>query len=103
VPVGYPINDRTVLAEVAEFNRAPKEFALRVQNSLAHVVLLRKNWLPPSRPQPPVWSCRQSACPGIWLEPPRFEAPNWPCHSFVVGDGTHQALPTSAMTSPSVQ
>lgn len=32
----YPINDKTVLAEVSEFARAPHNFAFRVQNSLAH-------------------------------------------------------------------
>jgi predicted nucleotidyltransferase len=32
----YPINDKTALAEVAEFERAPREFGARVQNTLAH-------------------------------------------------------------------
>lgn len=32
----YPINDKTALAEVAGFGRAPVEFALRVQGTLAH-------------------------------------------------------------------
>ncbi|HTL54131.1 MAG TPA: nucleotidyltransferase domain-containing protein [Candidatus Limnocylindrales bacterium] len=31
----YPINDKTVLAEVAEFERAPKEFSARVQETLS--------------------------------------------------------------------
>ena len=33
----YPINDKTVLAEVAEFERAPREFDVRVQKTLAHL------------------------------------------------------------------
>jgi predicted nucleotidyltransferase len=33
----YPINDKTALAEVAEFERAPREFGLRVQQTLAHM------------------------------------------------------------------
>ena len=33
----YPINDKTVLAEVAEFEHAPREFAPRVQKTLAHL------------------------------------------------------------------
>jgi hypothetical protein len=33
----YPINDKTVLAEVAEFERAPPEFGLRVQRTLAQL------------------------------------------------------------------
>jgi hypothetical protein len=33
----YPINDKTMLAEVAGFEHAPQEFALRVQKTLAHV------------------------------------------------------------------
>jgi hypothetical protein len=33
----YPINDKTALAEIAEFERAPREFAPRVQKTLAHV------------------------------------------------------------------
>jgi hypothetical protein len=33
----YPINDKTALAEVAEFERAPQEFALRIHKTLAHV------------------------------------------------------------------
>jgi Domain of unknown function (DUF4037)/Nucleotidyltransferase domain len=33
----YPINDKTALAEVAEFEHAPGEFTLRVQKTLAHV------------------------------------------------------------------
>jgi hypothetical protein len=32
----YPINDKTALAEVAEFERAPRDFRPRVQNTLAH-------------------------------------------------------------------
>jgi hypothetical protein len=32
----YPLNDKTALAEVAEFERAPREFAARVQETLAH-------------------------------------------------------------------
>ena len=32
----YPINDKTALAEVAEFERAPGEFGPRVQKTLAH-------------------------------------------------------------------
>jgi predicted nucleotidyltransferase len=32
----YLINDKTTLAEVAEFQRAPRDFAVRVQNTLAH-------------------------------------------------------------------
>ena len=31
----YPINDKTALAEVAEFKRAPREFGPRVQKTLA--------------------------------------------------------------------
>jgi predicted nucleotidyltransferase len=31
----YPLNDKTALAEVAEFERAPREFAPRVQKTLA--------------------------------------------------------------------
>jgi predicted nucleotidyltransferase len=33
----YPLNDKTALAEIAEFERAPREFAPRVQQTLAHV------------------------------------------------------------------
>src|SRR5262249_3581720 len=33
----YPINDKTALAEVAEFERAPREFGPRVQETLAHL------------------------------------------------------------------
>ncbi len=33
----YPINDKTALAEVAEFERAPQEFGSRVQRTLAHL------------------------------------------------------------------
>jgi predicted nucleotidyltransferase len=33
----YPINDKTALAEVAEFERAPREFGPRVQKMLAHL------------------------------------------------------------------
>jgi predicted nucleotidyltransferase len=33
----YPINDKTALAEVAEFAHAPREFGLRVQRTLAHL------------------------------------------------------------------
>ena len=33
----YPINDKTALAEVAEFERAPREFRLRAQKALAHL------------------------------------------------------------------
>jgi hypothetical protein len=33
----YPLNDKTALAEVAEFERAPREFGPRVQKALAHL------------------------------------------------------------------
>ena len=33
----YPINDKTALAEVAEFERAPREFGTRVQKALAQL------------------------------------------------------------------
>jgi hypothetical protein len=33
----YLINDKTALAEVAEFERAPREFGPRVQKTLAHL------------------------------------------------------------------
>lgn len=33
----YPINDKTALAEVTEFDRAPREFGPRVQKTLAHL------------------------------------------------------------------
>ncbi|MFN7929930.1 MAG: nucleotidyltransferase domain-containing protein [Blastocatellia bacterium] len=33
----YPLNDKTALAEVAEFAFAPRDFAARVQQTLAHV------------------------------------------------------------------
>ena len=33
----YPINDKTVLAEIAEFERAPREFGPRVRQTLAHL------------------------------------------------------------------
>lgn len=33
----YPINDKTALAEVAEFERAPPEFGARVQKTLGHL------------------------------------------------------------------
>jgi predicted nucleotidyltransferase len=33
----YPISDKTALAEVAEFERAPREFGPRVQKTLAHL------------------------------------------------------------------
>jgi hypothetical protein len=33
----YPINDKTALAEVAEFERAPREFGPRLQETLAHL------------------------------------------------------------------
>ena len=33
----YPINDKTALAEAAEFDRAPREFRTRVQDTLGHL------------------------------------------------------------------
>jgi predicted nucleotidyltransferase len=33
----YPLNDKTALAEVAEFERAPREFGPRVQKTLGHL------------------------------------------------------------------
>jgi hypothetical protein len=33
----YPLNDKTALAEVAEFERAPKEFGPRVQQTLGRL------------------------------------------------------------------
>ena len=33
----YPVNDKTALAEVAEFQCAPREFSARVQKALSHV------------------------------------------------------------------
>jgi predicted nucleotidyltransferase len=33
----YPINDKTALEEVAEFERAPRQFGFRVQQTLAHL------------------------------------------------------------------
>lgn len=33
----YPINDKTALAEIAEFERAPREFGLRVQQTLGRL------------------------------------------------------------------
>jgi hypothetical protein len=33
----YPLNDKTALAEVAEFDRAPREFGPRVQAALEHL------------------------------------------------------------------
>lgn len=33
----YPLNEKTALVEVAEFERAPREFAPRVQKTLAHL------------------------------------------------------------------
>lgn len=33
----YPLNDKTVLAEIAEFPLAPREFTPRVQQTLSHV------------------------------------------------------------------
>lgn len=33
----YPINDKTALAEIAEFERAPRDFGPRVQETLSHV------------------------------------------------------------------
>jgi hypothetical protein len=33
----YPINDKTALIETAEFDRAPREFTLRVQKTLSHL------------------------------------------------------------------
>jgi predicted nucleotidyltransferase len=33
----YPINDKTALAEVAEFGRAPRDFSGRVQRAMAHL------------------------------------------------------------------
>ena len=33
----YPVNDKTALPEVAEFERAPREFGIRVQRTLAHL------------------------------------------------------------------
>jgi hypothetical protein len=33
----YPINDKTALAEVAEFEHAPQEFAVRVHKTLGHL------------------------------------------------------------------
>jgi len=33
----YPINDKTALAEVTEFERAPRDFATRVQTTLANL------------------------------------------------------------------
>jgi hypothetical protein len=31
------INDKTALAEISEFERAPREFGIRVQETLAHL------------------------------------------------------------------
>jgi hypothetical protein len=33
----YPMNDKTALAEIAEFERAPREFGPRVQKTLTHL------------------------------------------------------------------
>lgn len=33
----YPLNDKTALAEIAEFERTPSEFGRRVQQTLAHL------------------------------------------------------------------
>jgi hypothetical protein len=33
----YPINDKTALVEVGEFERVPQEFGLRVQTALGHL------------------------------------------------------------------
>jgi len=33
----YPVNDKTALAEVTEFDRAPREFRARVQQTLGHL------------------------------------------------------------------
>jgi hypothetical protein len=33
----YPLNDKTALAEIAEFALVPSEFSTRVQQTLAHV------------------------------------------------------------------
>jgi predicted nucleotidyltransferase len=33
----YPLNDKTALVEVAEFERAPRDFSPRVQQTLAHL------------------------------------------------------------------
>jgi hypothetical protein len=33
----YPINDKTALAEIAEFDRAPREFGARVQRVVGHL------------------------------------------------------------------
>ena len=33
----YLINDKTALTEIAEFDRAPREFGMRVQRTLAHL------------------------------------------------------------------
>ena len=33
----YPINDKTALAEIAEFEHAPREFGPRVQQTLGHL------------------------------------------------------------------
>jgi hypothetical protein len=33
----YPVNDKTALAEVAEFQCAPREFSARVQKALLHI------------------------------------------------------------------
>jgi hypothetical protein len=33
----YPLNDKTALAEVAEFAHAPRDFGPRVQNTLARL------------------------------------------------------------------
>jgi predicted nucleotidyltransferase len=33
----YPLNDKTALIEIGEFDRAPRDFAARVQSTLSHV------------------------------------------------------------------
>src|SRR5262249_53896166 len=33
----YPINDKTALAEISEFESAPRDFGLRVRKTLGHV------------------------------------------------------------------
>jgi predicted nucleotidyltransferase len=33
----YPVNDKTALAEIGEFERAPREFGSRVEKTLAHL------------------------------------------------------------------
>jgi predicted nucleotidyltransferase len=69
----YPLNDKTALAEVAEFARAPRDFAPRVQKVLAYLGSTAGELL--SAVESVVQLAREAAALGEGLYRPRFVLP----------------------------